>query len=297
MLTRRAALAAFCGAARFRFLAQGNPLNIELPARLNAENGLLIPARVNGGTQLWWLLDTGGGTLLYLNPLIAADLGIMPSFSGRSAGGLDPVLKPDRRALVTLDVGSAHVKNRQLVIKESISVDAPVIGAAVFAESIIELDFQRPIVRLHPGTSFRYEGSGAAVPFDLWENNPHVLGHLTIDDRDPVRARMTIDTGALGSTAYLTPRFCDKLRHQGRSLTWIRGRNGFSACRIDHLAVGRFTMERPIVHLLPDQGFGGKTGAPDALLAIGFLKRYRIFLDYAKKMMILEPLPPRGEAV
>lgn len=70
----------FAAPPRFRFLAQGNPLDIELPARLNAENGLLIPARVNGGTQLWWLLDTGGGTLLYLNPLRAADLGIMPSF-------------------------------------------------------------------------------------------------------------------------------------------------------------------------------------------------------------------------
>ncbi len=146
--------------------------------------------------------------------------------------------------------------------------------------------------------SFRYEGAGAAISFDLWENNPQVEGWLTIDDLGPVKARLTVDTGAGGSAAYLTPKFSEELRSLGRGLPWAPSGYGRSACCIKRIAVGHATMEDPIVHLLPVQGFGGNVeapGFPDGLLGVEFLRRYRTFLDYTKKEMILEPVRPRLE--
>jgi hypothetical protein len=47
-------------------------------------------------------------------------------------------------------------------------------------------------------------------------------------------------------------------------------------------------MENPIVHLLPRQGFGNDPNTPDLSLAVDFLRRYRIFLDYTKRQVVLE---------
>lgn len=48
-------------------------------------------------------------------------------------------------------------------------------------------------------------------------------------------------------------------------------------------------MNDPMVVLPPVQGFGGDANAPDGILAVNFLRHYRIYLDYSKKQMILEP--------
>jgi hypothetical protein len=261
-----------------------------LAARLDRQNRILIPVRVNGGPQLWCLFDTGGARSLYLSHKEAAELGMAPSFTGQSAGPMDSALRADSRALVTLDAGGVHLTRQELVIKDGLGPSDGVIGAAVFANFVIEIDFQTPAVRFHSTASFRYQGSGCTVPFDLWSNNPHIVGRLTVGDLGPIEARMTVDTGAGGGPAYVTPKFNDELRRKGCNLPWVPDQNGFSTCQIECITVGRFAMERPVVHLLPSQGFGNDPTAPDAVLAVEFLRRYRIFLDYAKRQMILEPI-------
>jgi len=295
MLTRRAALAAACSAARLRCLAQGTPGTIALPARLNRRNQITIPVAVNRIGPLWCLLDTGGGPNLYLSREKAAELGVTATSAGLSAGPNDPNLRTDGRAYVRLDAGGFHRLNQLCIIKPRLSDDDGILGATAFCDSVIELDFDEPAVHLHPPAFFRYRGPGEAIPFSLWEQNPHVDGLLTLDGREPVKARMTVDTGAGGSVLDVTPKFDAELRRMGRGLAWRPDRYGRSTCRIARLAVGPFAMENPVVDLLPVQGFGGNAGAPgfpDALLGVEFLRRYRIFLDYTKKEMTLEPGRP-----
>lgn len=95
--------------------------------------------------------------------------------------------------------------------------------------------------------------------------------------------------------ALLTPVFNDELRRGGRSIAWIPDKSGFSMCRIRRIAVGPFAMENPLVVLMPVQGFGGDANAPDGMLAVNFLRRYRIYIDYAKKQMIFEANPPDAQ--
>ena len=163
MLTRRAALAVVCGVARIRCLAQGDSSTVEIPARFNRRNQILIPVGVNGSRPLWCLLDTGGSRNIYLSRKKAAELGIEPTFTGLSSGPMDTILRADSRALVTLDVGAMHLTNQPLVIKDVGGPDDGTIGAMVFAGSIVELDYQYPAVRFHPQASFRYQGCGAAI--------------------------------------------------------------------------------------------------------------------------------------
>jgi hypothetical protein len=296
MLTRRTAIAAIYGAAGVSCLAEGNVGTIALPARIGRNRQILIPVKINGSAEIWCLLDTGGANLVYLRAAKAAALGIEPTSTAHSSGALDTEFRAGGRAKVTLDAGAIHRTNQELYLKEFNTSDEGVVGAAVFADFIVELDFLRPAVRLHPPASFRYEEHGAVFAIDLWSHNPHVQVLLSIDDHDPVKARMTVDSGAGGiADAFLTPRFSDDLRRVGRSISWAPDKQGFSTCRIRRVAVGPFGMENPLLVLPPVQGFGGDANAPDGMLAINFLRRYRIYIDYATKQMILEPNSPGAQ--
>ncbi len=290
MLTRRTAIAAISGAAGASCLAEGPSGIIEQPARLGRNRQIQIPVRINGSAEIWCLLDTGGANLLYLPPARAAALGIQPSSMVHSSGPLDTNARAGGRAKVTMDVGAVHRTNQELYLKEVHSSDEGIIGSAVFADFIVELDFLRPAVRLHPPASFRYEDHGRVFPIDLWSFNPHVQALLTIGDQDPVQARMTVDSGAGGlADAFLTPKFSDDLRRRGGAIPWVADKQGFSTCRIRRIAVGPFAMENPLLVLPPVQGFGGDANAPDGMLAINFLRRYKLYIDYTKKQVIFEP--------
>jgi hypothetical protein len=63
---------------------------------------------------------------------------------------------------------------------------------------------------------------------------------------------------------------------------------GRTACRIERFALGELGVTRPVVHHFGTAGFGGKT-EPDGMIAIDFLRRFRVFLDYGRGRMILEP--------
>lgn len=292
MLTRRAALATIPGAAGLHCLAEGNSPVVELPARLNRNKQIAIPVKVNGGAELWCLLDTGGANLLYLAPAKAAELGITSSSTAVSSGPLDTTSRSSGRARVTLDVGAVHRAQQELYIKDFPARDDGVIGSAVFADSIVELEFLTPAVRLHSPASFHAPDQSAVVPCDLWSFNPHVAVSLTltIDDQQPVKARMTVDSGAGGiPDAIVTPRFNGQLRSAGRNIAWVPDKQGFSTCRIGRIAVGPFGMDDPLIVLPPVQGFGGDANAPDGMLAVNFLRGYRLYIDYSKKQVILAP--------
>jgi hypothetical protein len=109
-------------------------------ARFNRNNQILIPVKVNGGRQLWCLLDTGGAVFLYLSPQKAAELGITPSSAGRSAGPIDSDYRPDSRARVTLDVGAMHLLDQELIIKRT-SADDGVTYESASCQVLISVPF------------------------------------------------------------------------------------------------------------------------------------------------------------
>jgi hypothetical protein len=252
MLTRRTAIAAISGFAGVRCLGEGASRIFELPARLGRNRQIQIPVKINGNAEVWCLLDTGGANLLYLRPARAAALGIASSSTVQSSGPLDTNARAGGQAKVTMDVGAVHRTNQDLYLKDFPASDEGVIGSAIFTDFIVELDFQRPAVRLHPPASFPYQEHGARSPIELWSFNPHVQALLTIGDQDPVDARMTVDSGAGGlADAFLTPRFSDDLRRRGGNIPWVPDKQGFSTCRIRRIAVGPFAMENPLLVLPP----------------------------------------------
>ena len=293
-LSRRALLASLCAAPPL-LGAPGEPLT--LPARRNDFHQLLVPARIENSAPLWSELDSGGGgPLVFIDAAHAAAIGVQPTFYGRSAGPAEGGLAPDLRARVTLAFPGLTVPDQELVIKAGAlpgDKDAS-IGMPVLNRFVVELDHESPAVRLHDPALFRYSGPGRTIPFTIEENYPFTAATLTLRDGQQVTARMVIDTGAVGSIAYFSRSFALQNKLTERALASAPDTMGRTACRIERFALGALGINRPVVHHFGTPGFGGKT-EPDGMIAADFLRRFRVFLDYGRGRMILEPNRSYGE--
>ena len=287
-LSRRDVFAALCAAPALR---SASPVPLSLPARRNDFHQLLVPARIENSPVLWCELDSGGGgRLIFIDAAKAAAIGVQATFYGQSAGPMDGTLAPDLRTRVTLVLSGLKLSAQELVIKpDALPGDKEAsIGMLVLSRFVVELDHESPAVRLHEPETFRYSGPGRAFPFSIEDNNPFTSATLTLRDGRRVAARMVIDTGAVGSIAYFSRSFAIQNKLAERALASVSDTMGRTACRIERFALGALGIDRPVVHHFGTPGFGGKN-EPDGMLAADFLRRFRVFLDYGRGRMILEP--------
>ena len=63
---------------------------------------------------------------------------------------------------------------------------------------------------------------------------------------------------------------------------------GLNAARVERLTIGPFHIEKPVIRRFLAPGFGG-ANEPDGLIGVEFLRRFRLFVDYKRNQMILEP--------
>jgi hypothetical protein len=289
MLTRRALLASLCTVPRLWPAVATPP--IVFPARCNDFHQLLVPARIDGSPPLWCELDSGGGgALVFIEAAKANAIGILPTSYGRSAGPLENALALDGRTRVTLAFQGLKLPGQELVIKPTPLLgdkDAS-IGMLVLSRYVVELDHDSPAVRLHDPDTFRYNGPGKAIPFTIEDNNPYATATLTLRDGKEVTARLVIDTGAAGSIAYLSRSFAAQNKLPERALASAADSLGRRACRLERFAIGTLGVARPVVHQFLEPGFGGKA-EPDGMIGMEFLRRFRVFFDYPRSRMILEP--------
>ncbi len=288
-LSRRALLASLCAAPPVWSAAAPAPLAIS--ARRNDFLQLLVPARIENSPPLWCELDSGGGgPLVFIDAATAAAIGVRPTFYGNSAGPLEGALAPDWRTRVSLSLPGVKFPAQELVIKPAPlpgDKDAS-IGMLVLSRFVVELDHESPAVRLHDADSFRYSGAGHSFPFTIEENNPFTTATLTLRGGQKVEARMVIDTGAAASIAYFSRSFAVQNKLAERAIASTPDTLARTACRIERFALGPLGIDRPVVHHFGTPGFGGKT-EPDGMIAADFLRRFRVFLDYGRSRMILEP--------
>ena len=293
-LSRRNLLAALCAAAPLKS-APSEPLT--LPARRNDFHQLLVPASIGNSPLLWCELDSGGGgPLVFIDAERARAIGVQPTFYGSSAGALEGSPSPDLRTRVTVAFPGLKFTDQELVIKPGPlpgDKDAS-IGMLLLSRFVVELDHASPAVRLHDPAAFRYSGPGRALPFTIEDNNPFTTATLTFRDGQPVTARMVIDTGAVGSIAYFSRTFAAKARLAERSFASVPDTLDRTACRIGRFSLGSLGIDRPVVHYFGTPGFGGKA-EPDGMITADFLRRFRVFLDYTRGQMILEPGPGHAE--
>ena len=291
--TRRQVLTAMAARALW---AEG-PLT--LPAMLNDFHQIWIPARINGSPLLWCELDSGaGGALYFIDAEKAVAIGVRAERLGRSAGVAEGQPAVDGRARVTVDFPGLRLERQELVIKPAPLGKDGIVALANFRQWVTEMDYQAPAVRLHDAASFRYQGPGQDIPLAIEQTNPLVEVRMTLRGEggaaEEIRGRFVVDTGAAGGIAYLTSSFCQRIRLEERNLRWVPDSMGLSATRIARFAVGPFGVDQAVIRRFPARGFGG-SAEPDGMIGVEFLRRFRLFFDYGRERLILEPNSAYGE--
>jgi hypothetical protein len=294
MVTRRAVVASLCAASRLLGRPQaskggaGNAITI--PARLDALQRILIPARINFSDPLWCVLDSGAGSLVDIDQEIATAIGVKPSWEGLNSGPDAERMTRDGRARAILVVAGLNLGAPVVVIKPTRQPGDGVIGMSLFSRYVVELDWEAIHIRLLDAASFRYSGPGHTIPFSLeprFNYNPCADTILTFAG-ERIPANLGIDSGFGGSFAWLSKSFVD--RHEVFDEV-----KAFGACMIAKLSIGPVSVMNPILRLARKPGFGGGP-EPDGLLGVEFLRRFKVFMDYTRLRIILEPDSPYGHA-
>ncbi|MGA9625113.1 MAG: hypothetical protein WBL65_22630 [Bryobacteraceae bacterium] len=197
----------------------------------------------------------------------------------------------DGRTRAILVIAGLNLGAPVVAIKPSRQPGDCVIGMSLLSRYVVELDWEAIQVRLHDAARFRYSGAGQAIPFSLeprFDYSPFADTILTIGG-EQIPARLGIDSGASGCSAWLSKSFLD--RHEV-----FDNVRAFGTCTITKLSAGPVSVMKPVLQLALKRGFGGGP-EPDGLLGVEFLSRFKIFMDYTRLQIILEPVSPPEDTI
>jgi hypothetical protein len=263
---------------------------------------LWVPVRVpEAPTPSEFVLDSGAASMV-MDAGFAKDLGLSAtgaeSQTGAGAGSTTVSHLSDRRfSIGGMPLRASNVLVTpldQLLTATSGRQPRGIVGAQLFQEHVVEVDFGARMVRLHDPKRFVHRGPGVIIPLRFVSGLPIARGDLTTPDGVSHGLDMVVDLGAK-STLLLAEPFIDKaaLRQaMPRTVTarlgaGIGGPTRYAFARAGSVSLGAARLDRPVVGLSVDGVLKG--GWFDGLLGAEFLSRFTPIFDYARERLILAP--------
>lgn len=273
---------------------------VEVPFEING-NWMVIPVSINGSRPLRFVLDTGAQGTFLNNSEIADSLnlkivGKMPIRGAGGAGG-EASLAED----VTFNIGGIQLSKARLVVSPPPQPGRKVmggrdgaIGRIVFATLVVEVDWEKQVVRFYDPPKYRYSGSGTVLPLTFDEGvRPYTVASVAISDDKLIPVKLVVDTGGSHALSLdvgakpeiILPAGATKGvlgRGAGGEITGATG-------QVKKFQLGGQTIEN-VPTIFPDSnsgmtGNGGRQGS----LGAGLLRRFKVIYDYSRKQMIVEP--------
>ena len=270
---------------------------------------IVLKASVNGSRPLSFVLDTGADQAIVRLP-IAHELGLKLTGSV-SSGGAGP-----NRNSGSLVQGATFAVEGLAGGKYPISFALPmpnlpqglghdidgIIGGAFIREFVLEIDYQGKAITLHDKASFKYNGAGDVLPLQFDSNNhPTIAADVTPSGRAPIAGRFTLDIGSGLGLALHTPFVrANGLPGPGEKTiraTGLRGAGGQVSAEIGRVAaftIGRQRMASPITVFAQDEAGALANAALAGNIGNRILNGFRVWFDYGRRQMILEPTPNIG---
>jgi hypothetical protein len=293
--TTALAVALAIGCANGTGTESGNRPLAEVPFTL-FQNGIIVPATIDGHQEVKLLLDTGWGPLALVSGS-AERLGL--AVDAPDAEGLG------RTHLRSIAVGGA-VQNRPLVEVFPTESLAPVIGphdgvlsTAFFSDLVLQIDYpakkvrfwrRSPLSKSVPATVARvsvpmvFSPNAGALPF---------TDSVYVDGR-PVRG--LFDTGGAGAFV-ATDRFVKRaglkpVAGAGRAVVGLLNADttthqAVQFTRVGRVALGSFGVDSARVMLAPPLMTGEDWGH-DLNVGYGFMKDYVVTFDYPGRVVTFE---------
>lgn len=266
---------------------------------LDIDNSIIrMQVRVNDSKPLKFIFDTGA-SISAISSQRAAELGLKTQgqVHGNATGG---TIQASFTKNVSLSVQGAEVSN---LLIASFPFNTPpgfefdgIIGCDFINQFVVEIDYLNKIMNLYSPRTYTYSGKGEIIPLLLDAGRtPLVNTKIILEGRDPVEARLEVDTGADGTFVINSPlvkkqKLAEAILKTGQSNN--KGAGGEQTLffgLVKAVRLGRLVFDKPPVGLSQDTEGAGASEENDGVIGGEILRRFKVILDYSRKRMILEP--------
>jgi hypothetical protein len=178
-----------------------------------------------------------------------------------------------------------------------------IIGSDFIRRFVVEIDYPARVIRLHDKDTFTYSGAGESIPVRLdSQGHPILEAEVTPIGSAPVKGKYVLDIGSGNSLALHSP-FVGEHSLLNSNLKTIRtigaggaggqtiGRTG----RVAELKIGKFKISNPTVFFSQDKAGAFANAALAGNIGQQIASKFKVFLDYGRERIILEPAASFGE--
>jgi len=296
---------------KYGYFLEKNHKTAHIPFELHS-NLILMYVRINDTDSLRFILDTGVSSIIVTDPTILKPdkLRLTRKVNLTGAGEGKSI-----SAHVAIDnqfaMGRLRANHQNIVVLEedflklSEYVGVPVhgiFGYEVFNNFVVTIDFAKKELVLMQPDRYKYKSSkGDKHPLIIEDTKPFTDAVTLLADGREHPIRVLIDTGAGHALLLNNSPGGDNFRLPEKVIRAQLGRglNGVingNLGRIEHVRLGRFTMDN-IVASFPDSlAFGTKLrGGFDRQGNIGceLLRRFKVTMNYRDRYMVLKPIKSR----
>ncbi|UCE19224.1 MAG: aspartyl protease family protein [Gemmatimonadota bacterium] len=264
-------------------------------------NKVLVQAKV-GGKNFRLVLDTGcpiPGAMLFDNARVEElDLESVGQIMVGGAGG-EPV-PADFSTGVTIQFPGLELTDQNVIVmpnnpfQNRFEMDG-VIGYSLFGLFVVEIDFEKMVIRLTEPEGFKYSGSGRELPLSFNGGFPYLDCTVEMTDGKRVPLQLVVDLGAthalsLSVGAHESIVVPDNAI-EFRLGTGVGGDVDGYVGRIKSLTLDPYTLEDVVTSFSTGAlaACGGGGVGKEGNLGTDVLRRFHVIFDYTNELMILEP--------
>ncbi len=287
----------------YRFASGRSSLRIPIE---EDDGYIFLQLRINDSGPLWFGLDTGA-THSLIDRRWAESSGLK-SESNRQIAGAGGVEDAAIFQNVSIKLPGVELSNQMLwglSLEPLASANGRpmvgILGYELFKYFVVDIDYSANLMNLYEPGGYEYRGAGEIIPLSVQHDGEiYVRATVQAPGGDPVDGEFVIDTGG-NRTLLLAKDFVDQYRLMQNVEKTLMVRGGgvggevqLAMGRLKSLRLGQFQIASPVagfikVGQITDTGKAGNIGG-------GFLRRFRVIFDYARKRMILEPNARLAEA-
>jgi hypothetical protein len=250
-----------------------------------------VPVSVNGAAPLTFLVDTGAEYSI-ISTAVADRLGISRNRQGAR----------DFADGVSLSFGGITLRDQRVMVmpfdgyrKQGREIEG-LIGYDFFARYVVEIDFERKTMTAWEPAAFQHQERAVRVPLEFVRRLPVVPAAIDFPGHLNLRARLLLDTGA-SQTVMLRHPFAvsNKLfglaapgeTHTASSLA--SGELRLVRLPANHLSFASLTFDQPFIRAHREPVGSGAYTETDGVLGNELLRRFRVAIDYSRRIMTVEP--------
>ncbi len=276
-----------------------------------ANRHIMLKVKVNNSAPLSFVLDTGDKyAIINIERAKELDLQLSGTVRVGGAGASTSTGAHVREATFTIPgvPGFSQPVNLALPLNglaARLGQDFDgIIGSEFISQFVVEIDYQAKQLKLHDKEKFVYAGRGEAIPIKINSHGHPILeAEVTPRGGEPVKGKFVLDIGAGGALSLHSPFVTERgLLKSGMKTIKVIGAAGAGGeiagriGRVAELKIGQYKIAEPIT--LFSQDTAGAFANPALLGNIGaqVARKFRVFLDYGRSRIILEPNSNFGEA-